>query len=361
MLDRINMWKSWTNDDSIRMGLSFQWHITDNCDQRCKHCYIFHGGNKNLVEMSWDNMQKVLNNVISSCKKLHRVPVFAITGGDPLLHKNFWDLIKELKKNKIEFIILGNPFHLTDEVAEKLKDSGCTKYQLSLDGLKETHDWFRKPGSYDATFEALKCLNRNDLYSVIMSTVSDKNIDEIPSLVDEVAWKARRFTFSRYVPVYEDKSNRLTPERYRKFLEEMQDRFDFYESVGCTTSFRYKDHLWNLFHYEIGRLDAPNYVEENDDTIYTGCHCGIGHMTILPNGDLLACRRINDSVVGNALTDDISEVWLGDKMNYYRDFDKFEKCKDCKLLAFCRGCPAVSCGTNGNFYSPDPQCWKVNE
>ena len=197
--------------------------------------------------------------------------------------------------------------------------------------------------------------------SVIMSTISDKNIDEIPLLIDEVAWKARRFNFSRYVPVYEDESNNITPEKYRSFLETVQERYNFYRDVGCTTEFKYKDHLWNLYHYEIGKYKFADDIEDDDDTIYSGCHCGIGHMTILPNGNLLACRRMNNSIVGNALTDDISEVWLGDKMNYYRDYSKFEKCKDCKLLQVCRGCPAVACGTNGSFYSPDPQCWRVNE
>ena len=34
---------------------SFQWHITDECDQRCKHCYIFSGeGCRELKSMIWD-------------------------------------------------------------------------------------------------------------------------------------------------------------------------------------------------------------------------------------------------------------------------------------------------------------------
>lgn len=45
-------------------------------------------------------------------------------------------------------------------------------------------------------------------------------------------------------------------------------------------------------------------------------------------------------------------------MEQYRDYTKFEKCSKCELLAFCRGCPAVASGKDGNFYAADPQCWK---
>ncbi len=36
---------------------SFQWHITDECDQRCKHCYIFSAGDHTcLKSMTWEEM-----------------------------------------------------------------------------------------------------------------------------------------------------------------------------------------------------------------------------------------------------------------------------------------------------------------
>ena len=42
---------------------SFQWHITDECDQRCKHCYIFSGeGCRELKSMNWKQMQEVVEN-----------------------------------------------------------------------------------------------------------------------------------------------------------------------------------------------------------------------------------------------------------------------------------------------------------
>lgn len=87
-----------------------------------------------------------------------RFPYFYITGGDPILHPHFWRLLNLLKERNIPFTIMGNPFHLTDEVCKQLKFYGCHKYQLSLDGMRETHDWLRKPGSFDCTLEKISCM-----------------------------------------------------------------------------------------------------------------------------------------------------------------------------------------------------------
>lgn len=91
--------------------------------------------------------------------------------------------------------------------------------------------------------------------------------------------------------------------------------------------------------------------------IYGGCNCGNCHLTILPNGDIYACRRVLSSKVSNVFEDRIADVWVT-QMESYRDYTKFEKCSKCELLAWCRGCPAVASGKNGNFYAADPQCWK---
>jgi radical SAM protein with 4Fe4S-binding SPASM domain len=65
-----------------------------------------------------------------------------------------------------------------------------------------------------------------------------------------------------------------------------------------------------------------------------------------------------ESVIGNVFTDRLADVFLGEKMDAYRSFEKFEKCSKCELLRFCRGCPAVAYGYTHSAYSGDPQCWK---
>jgi len=341
----------------MKQYFAFQWHITDECDQRCKHCYIFSADNeKRLISMDWDQMIDVVENCYDMCEMYDRLPYFYITGGDPILHPDFWKLLDLLKDKDIPFTILGNPFHLNDEVCKHLKEYGCQKYQLSLDGMRETHDWFRKPGSFDCTLEKIACIKNAGIRSVIMTTVSGKNIKEIPAIIDiVVAHKVDVFAFARYCPTGEEKDIGITPQEYRELLDTCYQKFQKYEAEECQTYFNRKDHLWTLYEYEKGIFKIPKDAREG--MIYGGCNCGNCHLTILPTGDLYACRRF-ESKVGNVFEDRIADVWVCDRMEAYRDYTKFKKCSKCELLAWCRGCPAVAYGTTGDFYEADPQCWK---
>lgn len=333
---------------------AFQWHITDKCDQRCEHCYIFSEGHPNLIEMSLGKMEQVLAQCEDMCRKMKRKPYFYITGGDPILHKDFWRILSLLKEKEVPFTILGNPFHLTDAVCARLKSLGCEKYQLSIDGMKTTHDAIRKPGSFDSTIDKIEVLKRNGIRVAVMTTVSGMNISEISDIIDLVVEKGVDvFAFGRYCPTSEEKSTQISPLEYRAFLDTVWRKFEEYKD--SSTIFNLKDHLWTLFLYEKGLFRIPEDADEN--CIYDGCHCGDCHFTILPDGNVMACRRF-DSVVGNLFGTSIYELWKGKEMEHYRQYDKFEKCSNCELLRFCRGCPAVAYGYHRSFYAPDPQCWK---
>ncbi len=341
----------------MKRYFSFQWHITDECDQRCKHCYIYSEDSRRAPErMDWEEMRIVLRNCLDFCAANGRLPYFYITGGDPILHPDFWRLLERLNARGIPFTILGNPFHLDDRACARLRALGCEKYQLSLDGMRATHDWLRKPGSFDCTLEKIPVLHRAGIKSVVMTTVSGANIDEVPDIIDAVVEHgADVFAFARYCPTSAERDVGIAPLRYRALLETCDRKFRACEAAGCKTYFNKKDHLWTLYEYETGAFRIPESAKEG--VIYGGCNCGNCHLTILPNGDLYACRRVQNSRVANALTDRIADVWINE-MEAYRDYPKFKKCANCELLAWCRGCPAVASGAHGDFYGADPQCWK---
>ena len=84
-----------------RTKFSMQWHITDRCDQRCKHCYIYEGKDKKCsLELDLDTLKAILENFLRSCDKLERDPFLVITGGDPLLYERIWDFLEILIKKK---------------------------------------------------------------------------------------------------------------------------------------------------------------------------------------------------------------------------------------------------------------------
>lgn len=340
----------------MKKFFTFQWHITDYCDQRCKHCYIFSDkAGMTLDMMTVSEMRQVLNNIENMCAVINRNPYFYITGGDPLLHPNFWDLMELIKKKKYRFTIMGNPFHLNNEVALKLKEFGCEKYQMSIDGMQDTHDYFRKKGSFQYTIEKLPCLKAAGIKSAIMTTVSDVNIKEIPDIIDLVVnQQVDIYAFARYCPSSQVKSNGILATEYRQLLHAIWEKYKEYKAAGATTYFNLKDHLWTLFMFEEGIFKIP--AKDKKGLIYDGCHCADSHLTILPNGDVYACRRF-ESNVGNVFTEQLSDIFIN-KEEKYRMYEEFVKCSKCELKSYCRGCPAVAYSMTGNYYEADPQCWK---
>ena len=64
---------------------AFQWHITEACDQRCRHCYIYAlGSHAKFKETALEDMVTVIENCKAFCEKAGRLPYLYITGGDPM-------------------------------------------------------------------------------------------------------------------------------------------------------------------------------------------------------------------------------------------------------------------------------------
>ena len=239
---------------------SIQWHITDACDQRCKHCYIFSEGHPRLVTTPLAQLKSTYAQIVRFCEKLGRTPYLYLTGGDLVLHPDFWTLLEMLRKDHTRFCIMGNPFHLSDEVCSRMRECGCVKYQLSLDGLEATHDAFRKPGSFRATLAAIGTIRRSGMWCAVMSTVSRRNMEKIPALIDLAAQLGVDvYAAGRYCPTHPSKAydaaNHIPPQEYRAFLERCFARYRAHRD--CSTTFQLKDHLWTLFSMKRGCTVCP--------------------------------------------------------------------------------------------------------
>lgn len=339
------------------MTFTLQWHVTVDCDQACKHCYMYGeaGYSSQLTNpLSLEQSKAVIDDFSSFCEEFDRSPKINFTGGDPLLRKDFFELLAYAQKKEIKTGILGNPFHVNRKVAAKLKDCGLAAYQLSLDGTEATHDFFRKKGSFAKTGQAIDFLKGAGIRTKIMFTLSRRNASELQQVIDFCdAKQVDLFDFSRVVPIgnaRQFKKDMLTPAQFRQVLVET---FEHYAQLEhSTTIFGRKDSLWNLLYYEMGLIEKPLRKP-----IFGGCTVGIRHLSLLADGTVYACRRFC-SPVGVVPKQKIKNIFLGSKLNYYRHPAKFEKCSKCELVGVCRGCPAVSYAVNGSFYAPDPQCWK---
>jgi len=336
---------------------SIQWHITTQCEQRCKHCYIFNSPDgKREIEGSKlvgiKELKKIADNLILSCEQMGARPRISLTGGNPILHPNFWELLNYINSFGVKMSLLGNPFGITDEIAQRLKSFGIDKFQMSLDGLKEFHDHMRKRGSFDTTTEACKILKRNGVDVTIMSTVSKTNAKEFPLLLKHIVdLGVNSCAFARYCPTHNDVDNMFTPKEYRKFLDIMWQTYS--QNVDSGVNFVLKDHLWHLYLMEEGLFQPV----DTDGVIVAGCGLGISHLSVLADGTVMACRRFQSSV-GKVPEQSFYDIFFSQKMNAYRNYSLLEKCQGCELLNYCRGCMAVAHSSTGRHTAPDPQCWR---
>lgn len=339
-----------------RGTFGLQWHITNRCDQRCRHCYIWRKSDLTGVHEEPDlaECRRITDDFVRSCREMNVTPMMTITGGDPMLHPEFWAILEYIHFNDIPLVILGNPFHLTSENLCRLRDLGVVSFQLSIDGLERTHDMLRKPGSFQATLEAIRLINQSGIRSMVMSTVSLLNYQEMPDVARLcAAHEVGNYAFARYCPTHGDGEHNMPPRLYREFLAQMWSVYR--ELAESSTNFALKDHLMTAYLFEEG-LFQPR---PEKGIIFEGCNCGLRHLCLLADGQVYACRRF-DSPVGNICAKSFREMFFSPEIEQYRQIEVLDGCKDCELLCYCRGCHAVSAGLSGSFFDKDPQCWRCN-
>lgn len=345
----------------IETNFVLQWHLTNMCENRCSHCYI-----PNL-EKEFDNPNKLnlqeSRYIIDDLEELGRnfnvAPRINFSGGNPLLRKDFPEIMKYARDKGIIIGILGNPYPLTEKNLNLLQEIGVSRYQLSLEGLKETHDLIRGEGNYDKTLEAIVKLNDRGIWVSIMSTVSKQNYFEIPEL-SEVSFNAgaKHFDFARIVPIGEGKkysNQQLSPEEFREFLFTMQGKYEELIDKGAKPSFiGRKDPLWYLMDREFG-ISRPF---DKQAGVIEGCSIGKNGLCLDVDGSIYSCRRMPLSI-GNIRDTNLQSFFLNSKeLNEQRDFERIEGCGECDLMSVCRGCRAVAYAETENYFSRDPQCWR---
>ncbi|MCL2173103.1 MAG: radical SAM protein [Candidatus Bathyarchaeota archaeon] len=340
---------------------TLQWHITACCQQRCKHCYMFESETYDSEiknELSTVESKRVIDNFVKFCSEQNIRGRINFAGGDPLLRADVYELVEYARFFGVQVEILGNPFQINTEVAERLKILGISLYQLSLDGLKETHDRFRDSGSFGETTRAIGVLKKAGIPVCIMMTLSRENSDDLVPLMEHCSnlgvdiFAFARISCTGNATMFRD--DQISPIEYKTVLLKYEQKAKELRSKGSNTFFSKKCSLWQLLDYERGLITLP----KNKKVIWIGCSLAIDILTLLADGTIMACRRF-PSIVGNIRKDSFYDVFLrSNKLDKYRDYSGMEKCSKCELLPICRGCPAVAYGVSGDWRSTDPQCWK---
>jgi len=342
MKDMKEMYDQWKN------RVYLQWHLINSCLNRCVHCYqdIYDG-----TAVTLQDAILIIEDLVDCCEAFDALPVIALTGGDPMLNEDFWEILSEIRKQS-EFAclsVLGNPEQLNTETIKKLRRFKLHHFQLSIDGMEKTHDSIRrKKGSFQRTLQAIRKLSENGVPAYVMSTISNLNYREMFDVM-RIAYEygARHWMFARWIPPKRGDCG-IPSDEYIKFVRGIMEEHEQYEERGYKKL--RKEPLISIYRNDVARADC--------DVVSGGCGMGSSTITMLPDKTLMACRRHPDSVIGKWSQEEnfLFHFLHNPQMEKYREISRIEGCCDCKLLRFCRGCRAAAYMATGEDLRKDPQC-----
>lgn len=326
-----------------------QWHITDRCNWRCRHCYQDEYQGK---ELAFGDMLAVLDDydfLISKMGLPRQKSIINVTGGEPFIRKDIFRLISELKKrsNKFKWSFLSNGSFINDEIAELLKKSNINNYQVSIEGLEENNDKIRGKGRFKEIIQSIKCLSKAGIWVQVSMTLTQENIKDVRPLIKILKRAgARQLNTRRLVPIGTGSSISLIPPKaLKKYYEEGLQL----SSLGLRINNGCESAIFHEGYREAGRY--TNTCAVTDGRI----------IVVMPNGDIMPCRRL-PIVVGNIKNMSLFEAYYGnDLMQSARDLSNCsDTCKDCANINYCRGgAKCINHAYFGDMFMTDPQCWNA--
>ena len=156
------------------------WEATQACDLACVHCRASAQPLRSQLELSTSEAQKLIDEIAEM-----RVPVFVITGGDPLKRPDIYDLVDYATGRGVHTSLTPSATPLlTREAIAELQRRGLARLAVSLDGsTAEIHDAFRRvPGSYDCTLKAVRWARELGFPVQINTTITRRNLADFEGL-----------------------------------------------------------------------------------------------------------------------------------------------------------------------------------
>jgi AdoMet-dependent heme synthase len=157
------------------------WEATQACDLACVHCRASAQPLRSSFELSTAEARQLIDQIAAM-----RVPVFVITGGDPLKRPDMFDLVEYATARGVRTSLTPSATPLlTREAIAELQRRGLARLAVSLDGsTAEIHDAFRRvPGSYDCTLRAIRWARELHLPVQVNTTITRRNLADFDAMV----------------------------------------------------------------------------------------------------------------------------------------------------------------------------------
>lgn len=313
------------------------WELSNYCNLQCKHCFAEAGTDKKTI------IDESL--LYSAIKKItvHNFPAIRFGGGEPLMVPYLPRLVQFCTSLGVKTDITTNGTLISDHSLVQLHRAGLRELTISVDGLRDNHDFIRGPGNYERThFSIVKALTYKYLPISVAFTVTSQNYYEIEDFVDTyILLGIKKFYFFRYCPNANADTLMLSQDQLCRAAEQIFRLSNKYPEVTIIhEGFSFYEHQW----YD------RKLVKE-------GCNFLNNVLTINYSGNVLVCAAIK-KVLGNIYTDPVETI-------YRRVFQEQEQikyipdlCKTCVYCTSCHGgCKSYSYITYRNYSEKDILCY----
>ena len=316
------------------------WEITYACNLQCVHC-LSSSGTRDPRELSTDQAKAVLD-------ELRDLQVFYINigGGEPMIRKDFFEILEHAETNDIGVKFSTNGTYITAENARRLASMNYLDIQISLDGVDAaTNDAVRGKGSYATAIAAMNHLRDANFGQFKISVVVTRhNVDQLD------AFKALADSYGAQLRI-----TRLRPSGRGA---------DTWDELHPTQQQQRQIYDWLMKHGDnVLTGDSFFHLNAFGESLPGLNLCGAGRVVCLidPIGDVYACPFvIHDQFKAGSLLSDggFTKVWKeSDLFLSLREPESEGACSACGSYDACQGgCMAAKFFTGIPLDGPDPEC-----
>lgn len=346
------------------------WNITRTCNLNCIHCYSSSENKKYQNELTTEEAKAFIKNISG-----FKVPVLLFTGGEPLIRPDFFELIEYCKECGIRVTISTNGTLITKDVAKRLKKTGVGYVGISLDGMKEINDKFRrKEGAFEFALQGIRnCVeveqkvglrftlnkhNMNELY-YIFELLENENVDRI--CFYHLVYSGRGSNMMR-----EDISHEQTRQAMDLIIEKTLD----YQNRGIKKEILMVDnHSDGVYLFLWLLKNKPNLADKVLSLlkINGGNRSGMAFSNVDSTGNVHADQFTQHHTLGNLRDRSFSEIWTDDSIPLLKGLRNRKtmikgRCSKCMWFDICNGNFRARAETvDGDFWDSDPACYLTDE
>ena len=357
-------WQDKTYDN--RYFPAMNWMITGKCNYNCLHC--FNAADNAPLQSEWTlaEAEKLLDQA-RDCG----INGFTITGGEPMLHRNFFEILEGIYNRDMYVYELNTNGHfITQQALDKMKEIGCVPLmKISFDGIG-WHDWLRnRAGAEEDTLHAIRLCIKNGFPVKAQTNVHRKNLGCIPETVrmlDEMGVTETRIIRTTEAPRWEQNANGATL-TFREYMDAMLELWQAYAR---------EEHKMELTAWQVGtlmpnqkcfKLAAVECCEGEYRANSPVCKGNRGMIAVGANGNLYPCHQMSGyydqhhDFLGNVKTDSLKSLLQSSR--YLDEIcttlgtlrEKNTKCGACKYFEYCcGGCRAIALALTEDKLACDP-------